>query len=143
MRNFLKWVIIIGFILVALLFIYNKGYCQTEESVVEILTSMRVDIRYIKSSIDEIKADYRNLNDEIKADYRNLNNKLIDLEIRVTRVEDKTTGIEEALYEITERNNWYLGIFLLVGGMLLFQYKRSLTFRSGNGEKLNKDNQIS
>jgi septal ring factor EnvC (AmiA/AmiB activator) len=133
MRNFLKWVIIIGFILVALLFIYNKGYCQTEESVVEILTSMRVDIRYIKSSIDEIKADYRNLN-----------NKLIDLEIRVTRVEDKTTGIENTLCEITERNNWYLGIFgLLVGGMLLFQYKRSLTFRSGNGEKLNKDNQIS
>ncbi len=129
MRTYLKWLLIIGFVAVGLLFFLNKGNCQ-EISHDKLLTEMSVDIRYIRKSIGEMRDDYKIMTSRIA-----------ELDTRVTRVEDKTSVIEKTLYNIAERNNWYLGLFgILVGGMLLFQYKRSYAFRNNNGKNINKTN---
>ena len=90
----------------------------------KILTEISVDIKYIKSNINEIKQDNRGLKDDA-----------IILSSRVTRVEERQITIKENIYTVTERNNWVTGI---IGSVLILmlglQLKRSFSHRKNNGK---------
>lgn len=123
----LKWLIVIGFVLLVWLFIINESHCQTLTAQEKILTEISVDIKYIKDSIADIRHDGRELKLNVQ-----------ELDRRVLKVESKTDSFEGMLCDITERNNWFMGI---IGAMLIavlgLQYKRSNTFRNGNGKPPN------
>ena len=98
---------------------------KTEINLNEIITEMSVDIKYIKDNISEIKEDNQKLQSEI-----------IRLGNKVAIVEERQTNIKANLCEITERNNWFIG---LVGSLLIItlgmQIKRSSSYRKNNGKE--------
>ena len=122
MSKYFKWILIIGFVLLVWLWVFGDGICQSLSTQEKILTEIAVDIRYIKESLAEIRIDNR----ETKLT-------VLELERRVGSLEHKTTSFEQMICEITERNNWFMGI---IGAMLItvlgLQYKRSYMFREGN-----------
>jgi len=131
MKNrYLKIAIIAGFIALLLIVLSIRVNAQTTKEQVEqlkLLTEICVDIKYIKTNIDEIKRN--NLT---------ATNQIIVLENRVTRVEERQITIKENLVDISIRNNWFLG---LVGSILLLmltmQIRRNNAHKKGNGEENN------
>jgi len=129
MRTYLKIIILIGIIFAGIYFIIQTGSCQQSEAE-KILTEIRIDVRYIKNNIEEMKNDFK----EIKSDFTGL-------ERRVTSVEYRTDNLETIICNIEDTNKWFLGILaMIIGGLVLYQYKIASQFRSENGEYHNKDN---
>jgi peptidoglycan hydrolase CwlO-like protein len=118
MRYFLKWLLIIGFILIVLAYFSGDGQCQ-ENSNEKILTEISVDVKYIKQNIGELKDNFKDIQEEIKG-----------LEHRVTNVENKTANLESIVCSIESINKWFLGILAtIIGGLILYQYRRANNFR--------------
>ncbi|MCC7574796.1 hemolysin XhlA family protein [Candidatus Woesearchaeota archaeon] len=119
LRNFLKWVIIIGFILATWVYFTGSGNCQELSEQEKLLTEISVDVKYIKSSIGELKIDFKSIQSDLNL-----------LEKRVTTVENKTTNLENVICNIEQINKWFLGILAtIIGGLILYQYKRAGNFR--------------
>ena len=122
LKNFLKWVIIIGFILAAWIYFTGSGNCQELSEQEKLLTEISVDVKYIKSSIEELKIDFKSIQSDLNL-----------LEKRVTNVENKTTNLENVICNIESINKWFLGILAtIVGGLVLYQYRRASTFRKND-----------
>ena len=118
MIKLLKWLLIIGFILIVWAYFSVDGQCQ-ENLNGKILTEISVDVKYIKSSIGELKIDFKSIQSDLNL-----------LEKRVTTVENKTTNLENVICNIEQINKWFLGILAtIIGGLILYQYKRAGNFR--------------
>ena len=128
MNRYLKAGIITGIMAIILLIFLVRINAQPNtdqyNDLSKILTEISVDIKYIKSNINEIKQDNRGLKDDA-----------IILSSRVTRVEERQITIKENIYTVTERNNWVTGI---IGSVLILmlglQLKRSFSHRKNNGK---------
>ncbi len=121
MKNYLKIIILIGVILAGICFFVSVGNCQITETE-KILTEIRVDIKYIKNNIEEMKNDFK----DVKQDF-------VGLEKRVSNVEYKTEKLESIVYNVENINKWFLGILAtIIGGLVLFQYKRANNLRKNN-----------
>jgi len=119
LKIFLKWILIIGFVFVALLYFFGDSFCQELSEQEKLLTEISVDVKYIKSSIGELKIDFKSIQSD-----------LILLERRVTNVENKATNLENVICNIEQINKWFLGILAaIIGGLILYQYKRAGNFR--------------
>ncbi len=126
MRNFLKWVLIIGFIFVAWVYFTGSGNCQELSEQEKLLTEISVDVKYIKSSIGELKIDFKSIQSD-----------LTKLEHRVTNVEHQANNLENIICNIENINKWFLSILAaIIGGLVLFQYKRASNFKGNNGKKI-------
>lgn len=124
-QQYLKIVIITGIIIAMLIFGLIRVNAQENLEQLKILTEMRVDIKYIKSNINEIKNDNKTAGEQVNT-----------LKNRVTKVEERQTNIKNDLYEIAGRNNWvtgFIGSILLL--MLGLQLKRSYSHRKNNDGK--------
>ena len=126
MNRHLKIIMIAGIIAIILLLLFIKVNAQEGEEQLKILTEMKVDIKYIKSNINEIKEDNKIAKEQMSK-----------LENRVTRVEERQLVIRNDLCEIAEKNNWvtgFIGSVLLL--MLTLQLKRSYSHRKGTNGKI-------
>ena len=124
-QQYLKIIIITGIIVAILIFGLIKVNAQENLEQLKILTEMRVDIKYIKSNINEIKNNNKIAGEQVNT-----------LKNRVTKVEERQTNIKSDLYEIAGRNNWvtgFIGSILLL--MLGLQLKRSYSHRKNNNGK--------
>ena len=128
MNQHLKISIIIGAIAILLLTLLIQVNAQegTAEQL-KILTEIRIDIKYIKNNINEIKNDNKAIKEHIGI-----------LEDRLTRTEERQIGIKKEICNVTERNNWFSG---LIGSILILilglQIKRNMNHRKNNGETAN------
>lgn len=124
LRNFLKWILIIGIMLLMWVYFSNDSQCQDLSKQEKLLTEISIDIKYIKTNIEDMRQESKEIKQEVR-----------DLDKRVGTIENKTNSFENTLCEITERNNFFMGI---IGAMLIavlgLQYKRTNTFRNGNGK---------
>ena len=125
MNRHLKISIIAGVIAILLFTLLIEVNAQggiTEQ--LEILTEIRIDIKYIKNNINEIKNDNKSIKEHIEI-----------LEDRVTRTEERQISIKEEICNVTERNSWFSG---LIGSVLILilglQIKRNMNHRKNNGE---------
>ena len=124
-QRYLKIIVITGIIAAILIFGLIKVNAQENLEQLKILTEMRVDIKYIKSNINEIKNNNKMAGEQVNT-----------LKNRVTKVEERQTNIKSDLYEIAGRNNWvtgFIGSILLL--MLGLQLKRSYSHRKNNNGK--------
>ena len=131
MKNqYLKIAIILGFVILLIVILITRVNAQAGTEQLKLLTEISTDIKYIKNDIQEIKTDNRNIN-----------GKLINVSTRVTKVEERQTNIRADIYDVTARNNWFLG---LIGSLMLLtlgmQIKRSSSHRKNNGNNNNKVN---
>ena len=126
MNRHLKVIIIVGIIAIILLLLFIKINAQEGEEQLKILTEMKIDIKYIKSNINEIKEDNKIAKEQMRK-----------LENRVTRTEERQLVIRNDLCEIAEKNNWvtgFIGSVLLL--MLGLQLKRSYSHRKETNGKI-------
>ena len=124
-QRYLKIIVITGIIAAILIFGLIKVNAQENLEQLKILTEMRVDIKYIKSNINEIKNNNKMAGEQVNT-----------LKNRVTKVEERQTNIKKDLYEIAGRSNWvtgFIGSILLL--MLGLQLKRSYSHRKNNNGK--------
>ena len=123
LKNFLRLVFLIVAIL--LLFSVMKGNCQSMSTQERLLTEISVDVKYIKTNIEELKIDFKGIQAE-----------LTKLDKRVTNVESRTTNLENVICNLENINKWFLSILAaIIGGLVLFQYKRASNFKGNNGKK--------
>lgn len=120
-------IVIMAFLLILVLYKVNAR-AETEQNISQLLTEMSVDIRYIKNSISEIKEDNQDMR-----------KREVTLGSRVTRVEERQITIKASLCDVTERNNWFMG---LIGTLMILtlgmQIKRSSSHRKNSGNNNNK-----
>lgn len=125
MIKLLKWLLIIGFILIVWAYFSVDGQCQ-ENLNGKILTEISVDVKYIKANIEELKIDFKSIQSDLTA-----------LEHRVTNVEHQANNLENIICNIENINKWFLSILAaIIGGLVLFQYKRASNFKGNNGKKI-------
>lgn len=128
MNRYLKAGIITGIMAIILLIFLVRINAQPNtdqyNDLSKILTEISVNIKYIKSDINEIKQDNRGLGEDA-----------IILGSRVTRVEERQVTMKENIYNVTERNNWVTGI---IGSVLILmlglQLKRNFSHRKNDGK---------
>ena len=123
-QRYLK--LIIGLILI--LSIFNTGEVKAQENPeqLKILTEMKVDIKYIKYNIIEIKTNNNKNNEKIGI-----------LENRMIKTEERQISIKEELCEIAQKNNWvsgFMGSLMLI--LLGLQLKRNVNHRKGENGKI-------
>ncbi len=91
--------------------VFEAGYAQ-DGTFDKLLTELRVDIKYIKSGIEELKKTSKDLGDE-----------LLLLDKRVTEVEHQADKLEDSMHRITTLNTWFFGIFgTMVGFLFITNY---------------------
>ena len=123
-QRYLK--LIIGLILILSIFNLGEVAAQENPEQLKILTEMKVDIKYIKYNIIEIKTNNNNNNEKIGI-----------LENRMIKTEERQISIKEELCEIAQKNNWVSGF---MGSLMLIlfglQLKRNVNHRKGENGKI-------
>jgi len=118
--------IIIGLILILSIFNLGEVAAQENPEQLKILTEMKVDIKYIKYNIIEIKTNNNNNNEKIGI-----------LENRMIKTEERQISIKEELFGIAQKNNWvtgFMGSLMLL--LLGLQLKRNAKHRKDENGKL-------
>jgi len=131
MKNRYRKVIFIVAIAIYILTGFIQGLAQDNLSAKnnEILTEIRVDVKYIKENIQYNRNDIK----ELKTG-------LVVLDKRVTLQEERNIYMTECINRVDKRDGWLLTIIgTFMAAMLILQIKRFKTHRreDNNGEEDN------
>ena len=115
-----KWLLVFVVIVVAVI-CWSRVGCGQEASYEQVLTEIRIDIKYIKAGIEELKAGDKLLREEVS-----------NLDKRVTTVEHKTDRLEDVICEVSQTNRWAFGIVaVLISSVILFDFQKRKSLKNG------------